>query len=650
GMINNIGGAPEIFLTFSGAFFAALSNNPDLLDRLFFYIQKAVEGEDYQKILCVLVDGIFSVLKEDENIKLDRSQMKILISTAAKADTHAEMQIDWTRLRSENLERALMQALANDHDLVDQVLESAKEAKNEEVGAVLAGSISRFFGNTVIPTGHINLHSRVPQLSSGKLDKIIDVALQTEYTRVRDELRGVMVWTLTNDPSHIDRLIAEFQTYDTPKKRFVAEGILEPLSLIIRTYQLTTSQVRVFIEDMKEDADDEKNMALVNLIARSAIDDPTFMRLMFVINHSEANKNNHTGRYLTIALARALERIIPKTTKENAEAFLNDLFKMMDEACDHEDDLSKRVIAEILKVLQELSVKHIARVLKINVKLARHLREAEHFIRLRKDDEFRRMMSEISYNLNREYTAHPNEYRLGEDEKTSLFDLLFRTDDITGAYEIFGKYFRNDPAHYQIDLQKLNNRLLGFFDDIADVKKLIQTVIEDPKSSLFRLTSEVRGRVRRQEDADEFTAKDAIWVLQNLFVLQEKIRKLEPIYRTLQEQGKDLSNLRDVLKEIETARSLSKLKKAADKHGLVVSDILKLKLESVAPEEKENILVSAFATIDLIKGLEARDELYDVLISHFRELPMPRKIRVYFGALFGANMREINAVQQVIQG
>ncbi|MFH1457641.1 MAG: hypothetical protein ABIG31_00515 [Candidatus Omnitrophota bacterium] len=299
-----------------------------------------------------------------------------------------------------------------------------------------------------------------------------------------------------------------------------------------------------------------------------------------------------------------------------------------------DNKIDVKLKAQLLK--QSPSVM-ITRALEINIKLARYLKEkannCEKPLERLSNPSFKSAINEIAYNLNREITLHPAEKRLGEDEKTSLLDVLFAAKDTIGIVkETFDKYFRNEPNQYYVPIPDLN-ALLEYVS-IDKIKELIRTIGDDPKLSLDEMTRNIKQKLQGYPNA-EFVLRRIEWILSNLFVLQQKIDELEPISQAMQLQGKNTYELRRVLQEIDKANKLAELNNIASDNKLNLIDILKLKLESILQEARESFLTDAIITLDMLSiNEQQKEELFTELSVQYRYQPSESKNRIYLKILF----------------
>ncbi len=281
----------------------------------------------------------------------------------------------------------------------------------------------------------------------------------------------------------------------------------------------------------------------------------------------------------------------------------------------------------IRKTFMKMPAGWMARTCKINIKLARHLKQRGQYERLLNDD-FRRKMNELSYSLNRERTLHPAERRVGEDEKTSLFDYLFALESLAEVQGVFDAYFRNDPDQYRIELIHLIE-LLQYLS-IDDVKMLIRTVVEDPKEALDEVKANIKRKVEGQENAD-FVLRRMEWILSNLFVLQNRIRQLEKIAKKLT----TMEELIGILRLIDAKGKFYQLAALAGERDLYAIAVLRLKLDSLSQEAREDLLVDAWESLDSWKDEDEKEVLREELSAQFRNQPAASKTRIYLRLICG---------------
>ncbi|MFQ5952600.1 MAG: CPBP family intramembrane glutamic endopeptidase, partial [Candidatus Omnitrophota bacterium] len=411
-------------------------------------------------------------------------------------------------------------------------------------------------------------------------------------------------------------------------------------------------------------------------------------------------KNTCLRAILAEVLQRGLKRgsCVEELRIEDTQTLL-DTMKRTTEEKRGSDDSADAAISQIEKCLNWASARDIARMLGINIKLARHLVERGGFERILGNAGFRDRMNNLAYNLNRERTYHYLEPRLGEDEKTSLLDILFSLESVDHAKAVFDEFFRNAPEDYQIEISELNE-LLQYLT-IEDMKVLIRTVRDDPKAAYDALCKKVSQNVSSDDPHADVIVKKAMWRLQNLFVSQEKIGQLGPIVEALKENTELLENLRRILEHIEKAQDDKELKKVAKSHGiskedariakrlaerenlqmaelvLVLSkidkarsfsglvsvademgvDVVKLflfKLGSITSVSKEDLFIDAFCTLDLLDTRDGdKQDLYGELSRQYGFLPLQSKVRIFFAVLFSLttdNDRIWEAVQDLKKG
>jgi hypothetical protein len=312
------------------------------------------------------------------------------------------------------------------------------------------------------------------------------------------------------------------------------------------------------------------------------------------------------------------------------------------------EQLDKAQAKKLEIALKALPPAAIAKYYKINIKLARYLRQRGGFERMQ-DTEFKEMINEISYNLNREVTLHPVERRVGEDEKESLFDYMFALEDITEAKDIFDDYFRNNPDLYRIEIANLN-KLLKYMS-MDDIRGVIRTVVDDPKQSLDEIINTVREKVKGKPNA-EFIIREMEWILSNLFVLQQNIELLDPITEDLQEQEKTTKDAIDTLTDMDGSKSFDLLQNIASADQLDIIDILRLKLESITPWNRERIILTTLQEIDSMSE-EDQEQVFSEIIEQFSHQPEESRKRIYMALLFGLEKSYLDSlgfIEQLRQG
>ena len=290
----------------------------------------------------------------------------------------------------------------------------------------------------------------------------------------------------------------------------------------------------------------------------------------------------------------------------------------------------RETLKSFLKLLPAAA---IAKHFKVNIKVARYLKESVDFEKVL-DDEFRETINEIAYNLNREETLHPAERRLGEDEKMSLFDSLFGDALLLSfARDTFNTYFRNDPQSYTIDIPQINKLLANLTLD--QIKRIIRAVLEDPKQSLDEIAEDLKETLQGQPNA-EFVLREMQWILSNLFVLQDKIESLSPIVAALEAQKKTQQDLIGVLEAVDKANTFAELNTIAQEQEISVLDLIKFKLESVGQHRREVILVSSLQAVSGLAADQAQ-EVFQELTVQFSYQSQESRERIFFKLLFSTD-------------
>lgn len=295
-------------------------------------------------------------------------------------------------------------------------------------------------------------------------------------------------------------------------------------------------------------------------------------------------------------------------------------------------------------VFAQLDPGLIARIWKINIKLARYLKEHPvHFEKLL-DPERKQIINEIAFNINREVTRHPVELRMGEDEKTGLFNYLLESDieSLRKYKEVFDQHFRNDPSDYEIpitDLIELFQHL-----SLAETQQIIRSVQENPKESLDSVVKAIKQSISNVEN-NQFLERRLLHILNNLFVLQERLDQVQPIVAALADRPDAKTVFIKVLEAVDKASSLAALNQIANNEKVSVIHLLQLKLNSrynvpVAEQaqKREDLIISALSQLDHAKMDIAADvsksDIYATLLEAFNGLPEVSRQRIYWAVLF----------------
>ena len=301
-----------------------------------------------------------------------------------------------------------------------------------------------------------------------------------------------------------------------------------------------------------------------------------------------------------------------------------------------------------IKLIKNSPPRYIARLLGVNIKLAQYIKDRAdtNFFNeiLEKMAANKDIYNEIAYNLNREITLHPSERRLGEDEKTRLFDLLFKLRDkesLFRAKEMFDEYFRNDPDATPLSVADLK-KLLAVLR-IDEIDGLIKSIRENPKQSLDEIIEAVEKAI-----PNAFDRREIIWILSNLFVIQDRVEKIKPLARLF---GSDAGTNRLIalLEEISKKKKLTELRNIADKNGADLLDVLSFRLETASQDEKEKLLSEFFRDIDSLKDDLQKEALFDMLSIQFDCQPLPSKIRIYMRMLLLIKSKDFDWVYSMFK-
>lgn len=412
-----------------------------------------------------------------------------------------------------------------------------------------------------------------------------------------------------------------------PDKIFKLEGLrvaidqtisdMEKESPHLQTGHIDVVKMTLMLnETLKKDvSDDKRNMYIQAAVGFSSLMSPEEVHLRSFLDAVSRDTINEP------VLLPAFNEAIKKS-KGWRENFIKRIFE------------KERNVYAVLKnaAITHFSAQQLARGLQINIKLARYLKKKGKvwlFEKL-KHPEFRNIINEIAYNLNREQTLHPAEFRVGEDEKESLFDFLFDLEDIHKAKEIFDTYFRNNPESYIIPLSRLA-QLLEYIS-LDQVKNIVRAVRENPKESLDEIAAAIKESIGDVEGA-QYILREMQWILSNLFVLQDRVQLIDPLVSSLKDAGKTSKDLIDVLKAIDKEKNFTGLQKIAEENGLNIIDVLKLKLESISLVGREDLIIGGLQSVNDLPE-DQQDKIYQELSAEFEYLPTESKRRVYFKILF----------------
>jgi len=286
----------------------------------------------------------------------------------------------------------------------------------------------------------------------------------------------------------------------------------------------------------------------------------------------------------------------------------------------------------LMLLLRNLPESAIAQVFEVNIKLARFLKRRGGFEKILEDG-FRQSINEIAYNMNRETTSHPAERRLNEDDKDNLFEYLFMTKHIYGAKQVFDNYFRNDPANYRVDIAQLNKILDKV--SLAQVRKIIRLVKEDPKQSLEEITQALREQLHDQANA-AFEERELLWILSNLLPAPDKLALVEPIAASLEARAAP-EPLATILAQVDSTQKLARLVEIAQKNHLRVIDLLRLKMESVSAQAREDLFIDCLQNAASLLTLAGAQEIYDELNAQFNYQTDQSRVRIYRAVLLNQN-------------
>ncbi|MBT5271968.1 hypothetical protein HOL83_01405 [Candidatus Woesearchaeota archaeon] len=315
----------------------------------------------------------------------------------------------------------------------------------------------------------------------------------------------------------------------------------------------------------------------------------------------------------------------------------------------------------------------LQKALGINIKLATYIAQKPEIMTALRRTEIIDPANRVAYLLNKEVSLHPKEFRMSEDEKTSLFEHLLymftaknlpalfgetdtadelslkeSIDHLVTQTQIFDEYFKNDASLYQIEIPKIME-LLEFLT-LDEVIKVIRMIKEDPKQSIDELKESIKNRIsevieeRKEKGLPALETEDPdliidrlSWILSNLFVLEAKISTLNDFAEQLKEKDElaVTRDLMDILDELNKAQSFSSIKEIADEHGFDLIGLFKFKLESIDALAKEKIVISAINELsnNNILGNQLGNDILDL----FDSLPEESKTRIYMNILLSQN-------------
>jgi len=310
-------------------------------------------------------------------------------------------------------------------------------------------------------------------------------------------------------------------------------------------------------------------------------------------------------------------------------------------------------------LIQRIPLKTFAKQTGINIKLVRYLYERKNFLRL-KDKEFREAVDAISYELNRERTEHPSVMRLGEDQKTALFDLLFSEGfDYKTAVHVFRMYFYNDPDQYSLPIENLKK----LFEHLAPekVRNTLRMIQDDPKRGLEEFEADVKNdleqRIKNGEQLDvDAEMRSLLFTISNLLVngavrplaLTEVVNEQMPVEDTglpveegkLQSfesilvlfiKGKATGSVQNFLLSLERGNKYSELSKVADLFNVPVEEVVKLKVNTIAKlNSREKFIMNVLETMaNPDYKAKMPKSIQGLVQSFFNDLPQASQKRIY---------------------
>ncbi|MBU4306014.1 MAG: hypothetical protein KJ893_10425 [Candidatus Omnitrophica bacterium] len=289
--------------------------------------------------------------------------------------------------------------------------------------------------------------------------------------------------------------------------------------------------------------------------------------------------------------------------------------------------------------LKFFSAKGISRIFSLHPKLAEHLRGLEisenDFKKLLLDEERKQLLNEISSHLNREYTLHPAERRLQEDEKASLFDYLLSLDNVAlqTARDKFVEFFANKSNDYNLDIDALNEIMQHV--SVEELGFIIRFIKEDPKLSITEIEQKVRKRFAGNPGV-EFIVRKVKWLISNMFILEPKAAILLKIIKQLEPSDDDagMEKLRMFIKSINRAKTFRNLNSIAGSNKIDLADIMQIKFDSSESRAKENILISLLSDNKALPRLP--EPLFEDVMSFYLRLSPASKKRIYAKVLLRA--------------
>lgn len=378
---------------------------------------------------------------------------------------------------------------------------------------------------------------------------------------------------------------------------------------------------------LKEDL--ESNLAILGdyalFYAQQAIDQPDY-------------KGEESGRMLDEAFGRIMEALY-KFQAPSQLAKLKQMTRALAAmAAMRPDKFIKDFVEEYAKdpsrhkaLAQVLSdnmipIEDLAKNLGVDTALARYMREKQDY-RVATDPsktDLKEKLLRISLNLRKERTFRA-EHRMNEDEMNSLFDLLINNGDIDESVRVFENYFKNSQASYRIKADDLLF-LLETFGSIDAVKDLLKRISNDPRESevFVRDALANNGIITADVSAEkgERLVKDVLWTIYSVSAVDSALERLFPISR------RPLSEVMDIIRKVNNAGKTFSAVSRATPRGVSVPEMIKLKVELLSQEEREDLIADAYQNADRLPGTE-KSELLGALDALFASQTKEGQMRIY---------------------
>ena len=384
--------------------------------------------------------------------------------------------------------------------------------------------------------------------------------------------------------------------------------------------------------DKDESVRNRAVQALVN------IGEPAILPLIAALSDEDANVRLGAVQVLIIIIQTKYKRGI-----------ISEIWKLIS------SDISDDERLTLSKELAKLDAKYLSIELRINIKLARYLKNhPENFKRLL-NHTFREQINELAYHLSREQTVHPTEHRLEEDEKTNLFDLLFSKDDISKEKAIFDEFFKNNPQDYSVDVESLTE-LLSYMN-LDEISQMIKLMRDDPKLTVDEIFTKLEIAVQQKHSAmnaaDRFRLNQRLkWLIQNSFIIESQLSTINDMLSSDSSVIISNEDLIKFLKQIDKTKSLEDLLDISKKSGISLENILQFKMDTISILAREELIISILQNIAKVEE-SFRDTLYNIALQNFGFLSIESRRRVYMNLLFNQNTDNAyitNAISQILTG